>query len=247
MTVVETFCQYVRPLMKARLSERNESVRWLSKTIDIDYHKLHRLDHGELKGMSFFDAEKLVKFLEPRSFFDILYRYYPAESARLNQEQKKSEPSVEEKAMQFILTHESRWEIFTYAKFGRSRAEVLSRFGSRGMEHVEELLKAEILIEVNGTVMSNLARELSFSEETAKREANMQIGFMSFERPGTVIRNDQLLLNFAGHHEVYNLTSKYIDMIYQIRQDPKYQGDRMAVLTVAVGPLANGEQNDTAK
>lgn len=242
--MLENFCQYARPLAKARTTDRGESIRWLSKCTGIDYHKLHRLDHGELKSFSFFDAEKLINFLQPEEAQEILRKFYPIESAKINSVPADSKSSADDSAMRYILSHPLRWEVYTSIRLKEvlTRTDALALFGSKGLKHLDDLLEFGAVSEVDSVLGSNISAENSFSEETAKREAHMQVESLSFDRAGTYIRNDQLLLNLEGDREVYDATREYIDRVRRIGQDPSYRGNRMTVLTVALGPLPKGEK-----
>src|SRR5688572_7843887 len=137
--MVHPFCQYARTQIKEVLAARGESLRWLSKQTKIEYHRIYRIDAGEMKTLSYFDANKLLTFVEPETADGTLKRFYPAETGHLPAQPSVDANEYQDKLLAFTLRSQLHWTIFLHIATKRrvTRAEVKEITGEIGLKALD--------------------------------------------------------------------------------------------------------------
>jgi len=245
--MVHPFCQYARAQIKCVLNARGESLRWLSKQTKIEYHRIYRIDSGDMKTLSYFDAKKLLGFLEPETAEGTLKQFYPAETHHLPKQPSVDMNEVQDRLLNFTLQNQIRWTIFLHiaTKQGSTRAEIKDKFGTSGLEVVGDLIDAGVLsLDDDQMLISNINRERTPSEQTLVMEAHMHLSLLNFDNPGTYLRNEQQRYNANGRAAVYKLFQELKERIQRIDEDPRFAGDQLYIYTVALGSLSGGENHE---
>ncbi|HYX38227.1 MAG TPA: hypothetical protein VE954_34430 [Oligoflexus sp.] len=241
------FCQYARPLIKGFLSTRGESLRWLAKQTKVDYHRVYRIDTGEIKTVPFPDARRLLQFLEPSTADDTLRQFYPVETTGQSGQLNSESQDLQDSLFQAALESEGRWKIFLHVttKSGCTKADIKDQFGVDGLGILSELISIGVIsVSSDYTLLSNIDRDLTPSVVATVKEARMQIGALNFDSSGGYLRSVQRRYSKEGCMAVYKAITGCADTLRRIDNDPTYLGDRLYVYTIALGTLRGGERHE---
>ncbi len=234
-------CFFLQEKIKGFVSRKNESVRWLAKQVGVDYTVVYRLHAGEQKSLSFFDAKRILKVVEPDRFLEILGEYYPTEVKELR-DNKLTEQQTDDllDTIAFALTDVDRYRIFAFATetYGATSKTVADEFGKFGLEILDTLIAKKALgILASGCFENLIAGRQWWSDDLVKRVALNNIHLMSTGNPGTYMRNWVTGLNEKGLRAYYDAHAKFIESLAKIENSEEWKGSIVTASSLFVGPI----------
>jgi hypothetical protein len=234
-------CFFLQEKIKAFVGKKNESVRWLAKQVGVDYTIVYRLQAGEQKSLSFFDAKRILKVIEPDRYLEILGEFYPAEVQEMA-DSKLTEQQTDEllDIIAFALTDIDRYRIFAFATetMGATRSLVIEEFGKFGREILDALISKKALrIMENGTIENLIAGRQWWSDELVKKVALNNIHLMTSASPGTHMRNWVTGLNERGLRAYYDAHANFIESLANIENSQEFKGSIVTASSLFVGPI----------
>ncbi|MDQ3230529.1 MAG: helix-turn-helix transcriptional regulator [Pseudobdellovibrionaceae bacterium] len=232
---MDSVCDYLRDRIKIFLSHKGESIRWLARQCEVDYSTVYRLQNGEQKSLSFVNALKIVKYLEPTKYISILNDYYPVETGEIS-------PAVSEKIDELaeaLAADLNMYRVFLFAEAeGASRLSVKDQFGKDGLLHLDKLIELEIVSEIDGSLKSNLEGGAYPSEAIVKRVAVHHYSLVSLESPGSFLDCARGGLSLEGVKELYDESFVFQGKVLGIMQEKK--GEIISVMSLISGPVQTG-------
>ncbi len=234
-------CFFLQEKIKAFVVKKNESVRWLAKQVGVDYTIVYRLQCGEQKSLSFFDAKRILKLLEPDKYIEFLADFYPTEVRELS-ESKLSDQQTDEllEIIDFALSDIDCYRVFAFATetLGATRQTVGMEFGRFGSDILEALISKKALrIADDGRIENLIAGRQWWSDELVKNVALNNIHLMSSACPGTHMRNWVTGLNEKGLRIYYDAHAKLIESLAIIENAEEFKGSIVTASSLFVGPI----------
>lgn len=233
-------CSFLRTRMKDYLLQKGESIRWLSRQTKIDYAKLYRLDSNELKSFSFFEARRLLKFIDKANYRDLLSEFYPEETKDLASDLATGESELEEKieAIELILKSVHNYEFYLFAAetAGTNRTAIEKSYGTKGVELLDSYLEKGALSERHdGSFEGILKGLLSLPESQIKSICKTHVDIVDLGQPGSIGANYGKGLNLEGRQKAYATISKAWAEVLGIFEDPQFQGNDVTVFSLFFG------------
>lgn len=225
-------CGFLRPKIKEFADTKGESSRWFSRQSGVDNTTIYRLLNGEQKSLSFKNAERIVRLLEPTQYLSILADFYPDETKG-----KKAELIANTEALIFPLANDLRlYEIYIFAVGAKAtREQVKETHGSTGVDRIMSLLELGVISEIDGRFYDNLDGTLFPSEETIKLLARHNYELISLDTPGTSAGNRWGGVSRDGLIDWYNAAQECKAKWTQILLDKA--GDIVVTGSVISGPV----------
>ncbi|MDQ3231743.1 MAG: hypothetical protein M3Q07_07980 [Pseudobdellovibrionaceae bacterium] len=225
-------CGYLRPKIKEYVDAKGESSRWFSRQTGVDNTTIYRILNGEQKTLSFINAERIVKLLEPTQYLSILADFYPDEIKG-----KKAELIANTEALVSPLAKDLRlYEVYIFAAGAKAtREQVKDKHGSAGIDRITILLELGMLSEIDGRFYDNLEGTLFPSEETNKRLASHNYDLISLDTPGTLAANYWGGLSPDGAIDWYITIQGCKEELKQILKEKA--GDIVVACSFIAGPV----------
>lgn len=141
---------------------------------------------GEQKSLSFQNADKIVRVLEPTQSMSILADFFPDETRG-----RKAELIANAEALIEPLAKDPRlYEVYIFATGKKStREQIKDRHGSAGIDRITDLLELGVILEIDGRFYDNLDANLFPSDEANKRLASHNLELINLDTPGTSAGN----------------------------------------------------------
>ncbi len=240
--MVHPVCIHLRERVKAVLSQSGESIRWLSKQTNVDYQKLYRLESGDLRSLSFFDARRIARFVEPDRFKQILEEYFPEEVRDLTDSgftQQDLDDRME--AVEFLLSSELRYMVYVHASEtpGANRDLVALEFGRNGVKTLDELLAKQALkLTADGTFQGTLSVVANAPDTFVKRMAHLHVDMIDLADAGSLMRSFHRGVNKEGLRKAYNTIAQASHELCSILENPDYRGPDLMIFNLACGIVA---------
>ncbi|HEY9658879.1 MAG TPA: hypothetical protein V6C65_10535 [Allocoleopsis sp.] len=243
--MAQSVSAFLRSKMKEFLAKKGESLRWLSKHAQIDYQKLYRLESGESKAFSFFDAKRLLKFIEPNRHLEILREFYPQEMQEVSDiATPESEADQTFAAIERVVSSEQNYLFYldVVQTIGADRAFVEKKYGSNGLELLDGFLKSGALSEADGKfhgVMDNLLIEPS---KLLRTVCKVHIDMIDVdELPGGFGAHSAKGLNLEGRKEAYNIITEAWHRLESVYKNPAFRGDEITLFSLFFGSVKRGQ------
>jgi hypothetical protein len=218
-------CDYLRDGIKAFLSQRNESIRWLCRQTGVDYSTVYRIHSGEQKRLSFINAKKILYYIDPDNAESILRDWFPRETDELGTKKDADELAA-------VLAEDLQlYKVFSFAEIDRS--QVQERFGNEGLKLLDKLLRLGILLENGSTFVSALEGRAYPPEDVIKKTAIHHFHMISLSTPGSIIEDMRGGLNEEGIRELHNAVVELREKALKIMK--KHKGDRLVVMSAIAG------------
>lgn len=230
--MAHTICAFLKPKIKEYVDSRSESFRWFSRQTGVDNTTIYRLVDGSQKNLSFLNASKILKVLEPQSYLNVLADFYPVES----KEYVAVGSDKTEALIGYLAKDTQLYRVFVFAAtLNASITQIKEKFGSDGMKRVEKLVELGILSEVDGMYLDNLKGIAFPSEEILKLVSVHHFDVVSLDTPGTSLENFRGAVDDDGVREIYRITSEYKEKIHEVLD--KRKGNNVIVGSLIAGPV----------
>lgn len=244
--MVHPICVFMRSRIKDFLGGRGESLRWLSKQTKVDYQKLYRLDSNELKSFSFFEARKVLKFIDPENYLVLLHEFYPEEMRDLSDlSLSDSEHENTFEAIKTVITSRHHYELYLFAAEtpGADKALVEKYFGIKGVELLDLFVsKGALKMEPDGSYIGVLRGVSAAPEDIVKSICETHIEMIDLGTPGSFGANHGRGLNLEGRKKAYEAMSRTWHELYQIFENPEYHGNDISVFSLFLGNVNGGQK-----
>lgn len=239
-------CDFLREKIKSVLQSKNESLRWLAKQTAIDYSVLYRIQTGDIKSVSFFNAHRLMKHLEPDSYVAILNDFYPDEAREfLGAKAVDTSPISRAWAFERLIADPLHYEVYLkISDGGFNLKQVEAEFGGRGLKAVDNLVQAGAFTVGQDWTFENIVTGyvLANNEDLIKL-AERQLALLDLNEPGSFLHSESAGLNAKGIAALYEATQDYKRRLRQIFTDKAFAGNSVAIATVFSGPLPQEGKN----
>lgn len=211
-------CSYLQNRIKDFVASRGESFRWFARQTGVDYSTVYRLQAGEQRSLSFRNAVKILKVIDPQNFISILGEYYPFETRELS---NATQEKVDE--LTTILAADiSFYRLLIHAGVGNaSRADIKEKFGTDGLDRVERLIECGVLSEVEGLLHDNLEGMTYPSEDIVKRISMHHFAMISLSTPGSILENFRGAVSEKGLREIYEASLEYRAKVHKTLDEEK--------------------------
>jgi hypothetical protein len=241
--MVHPVCIHLRDRVKNVLSQRGESIRWLSKQTKVDYQKLYRLESGDLRSLSFFDARRISRFVEPDRFKETLEEYFPEEVRDLTDAgYSEQDLDVRTEALEFLTSSDSHYQIYLFAAEtpGATRETVAMEFGRRGLLTLDELLEKKALsLKADGSFQG----VLNAPDALIKNMGHIHVDLIDLSEAGSFMRSFHRGLNMEGLRRAYGSVARASHEICAILENPEYRGPGLMIFNLACGIVGQKGQS----
>lgn len=211
-------CSFLQNKIKDFAHSRDESLRWLAKQCEVDYSTIYRLQAGEQRSLSFQNAVKILKFIEPKSYLSILSDYYPFETSELS----KAAPEKIDELAAMLAADIDLYHMLVFAgELNATRAEIKDKFGTRGIEHVDKLIELGILSETDGRLVDNLKGMSYPKEDIVKRVSIHHFAMIPLSSPGSILENFRGAVSEQGLRILYDAALEYRAKVHQTLDSEK--------------------------
>ncbi len=225
-------CSYLQSKIKEAVQKRGESIRWLAKQCGVDYSTIYRLHAGEQRSLSFQNASKILKQIEPDAYLSVLSDFYPFETKALS----KVSPEKSEELLAILASDSYLYRVFTFAaETNASREVIQKKFGEDGVALLDKLIKYEILSESEQCMTDNLKGMSYPSDETAKRIALHSYPLTNLSTAGTILEHFRGAVDSEGVRDLYQAAEEYRTKIHKILDSRK--GDIVVSGSLISGPM----------
>jgi hypothetical protein len=237
--MAHSICEYLRVRIRDFLATRDESLRWLSRQSKVDYSAIYRLHAGDQKSLSFGNAYKILKFMDPASYLNILGEFYPDPLRDLT----RGSSDIDAKAAiaSAVLRDFSMYRVLVFASASSdtSRAMVAARFGTDGLEQLDKLIALGALAERShgDGLVDLLDCETLYSDEALRQYAKFNVDIVDLLKPCSTIQNIRTGLNDRGLVEWYNAATEFKNKLHAIDRNADLRGPIPAVASVSAGPI----------
>ena len=237
-------CSFMRFKLKDYLSQKGESLRWLSKQTQIEYHKLYRLEADELRSMSFFEARRLLKFVEPESYLESLRNFYPEEMKDLSDiSLSESQIDLKLEAVEFALSSHYHYELFLFASEtpGANRTLIEKQYGLKGLSLIDLLLeKGALTPGIDGGFIGIFDGASSPSEGILKSITKAHIDLIDLGEAGSFAGTHGKGLNLEGKRRSYKILADASHELFKLFENPEFLGHELTVFTLICGSIKGG-------
>ncbi len=225
-------CGYLRPRIQKYVEAKGESLRWFSRQTGVDNTTIYRLQNGEQKSLSFQNADKIVRVLEPTHYLNTLADFYPEEI-----QGKKADLIANADALFTPLAKDPRlYEVYIFATGKKAtREQVREKHGSAGVERIANLLELGLISEIDGRIYDNLEVALSPSDDISKRLAIHNYELINLDTPGTAAGNRWGGVSKEGLIDWYNAAQECKAKWTQILLEKS--GDIVVAGSIVSGPV----------
>ncbi len=231
-------CSFLRSRLKEFLIRRNESVRWLSRQAGLDYAKLYRLESGEAKSFCFFEARKLLRFIDPNGWRPVLEEFYPEESRVLREDVAFSVSEQQLEKLSYLLSSEHVYEFYLYLTENTLTSNDIARtYGTKGLE-LEQLLVDKGIVEKHESGYRGiLSGVLDMPSDILKGFCQKNIELIDIGLPGSLGGHYGRAINLEGKKALYKLFSNAWREAIAIMEDPAFRGDDVFLVSLMLGGI----------
>ncbi len=248
--MTQKLIEYLRDEIKAITDARNESLRWFVQQVGLDYSAVYRMTNGEQKHrVSFYHAYKLLKYLKPDSFVNILNDYFPEDVREFfpNGQASESLDTAEvdrERIFRIVFQERNLYEVGLAVECANwTLQEIVQEFGSRGTEAVEALQELKVLKICQSGQIEVLLKGLIVADETLiKQQVHTNTEVIHLKRPGTNVFSNTAGLNSKGVAAVHSQTLDYKKKLSQILANEEFKGSIPFVISSVIGPLTESKE-----
>jgi hypothetical protein len=235
----------LRDSIKACIASKNESLRWLVKQADANYPVVYRITSGEQNTITFFQAYKLLKYLQPKTYMSTLGEYFPNETKEFfpsGRDSEAEEQSSDEKVFSEIIRDQFLYEVFLFIRAGNTlMKKVEAEFGGRGLLAIETLQElGAITIGTEGSIHSIFDSFIVSEDALIKQHAVRNVDLVDLRVAGTALFSYSAGLNAAGIAAAWQLEQSHWKQMKEILEKDEFRGTTPVVVTGLVGPVAKG-------
>lgn len=239
--------EFLRDEIKMLIASKNESLRWFVRQVGVDYSVVYRITTGEQKGVTFYQAYKLLKYIKSDSFLSILGEYFPDEAREFFPNGKapdETQQANNEKILSLIFQDQLLYEVVLAVACGNHDLKsVESEFGSRGLGAVD-VLQDIGAIKVNTDAQIDMLVDgfIPTDELLIKQQGLRNLGLIDLKTPGTTLFSYSAGLNPRGISAAYQCAQAHWHQMTDIFDDEEFKGNVPVVVTSLVGPLVGKER-----
>ncbi len=231
-------CNYLKPRIKEFVEERCESLRWLSRQTGVDNTTIYRLAEGSQRNLSFLNASKILKFIEPACYLQVLGEFYPDETRQVI---GKDADAVDKKAavLEEVLKEYALHRVYLYAATAPevTREKVVAKFGADGLELLDSLIAIGAISDIGGFLTDNTNGAVLVSIDAIKRNGEHNIRGLNLSLEGTLMYNLRTNLNETGLMRWYHALNNVRATLQEISENNDLKGEIVVVATTASGPI----------
>ncbi|WP_141731566.1 hypothetical protein [Oligoflexus tunisiensis] len=245
--MTQKLIEYLRDEIKTLIASKNESLRWFSRQVGVDYSVVYRITSGEQKSVSFYQAYRLLKYIKPDSFLAILGEYFPDEAREFFPSGKTPDDVQQidnEKILAAIFQDQLLYEVFLAASCGDGDLRSIeSEFGSRGLGAID-LLQDIGAVKINKEAQIDVLIDgfIPTGEMLIKKQAERNLDLIDLNTPGTTIFSNSAGLNSKGVAAVYQCAQAHWHQMTGIFDHDEFKGNIPVVVSGLVGPLVGKER-----
>jgi len=236
--VAHAICTYLKPKIKEYVEFRRESLRWFSRQTGVDNTTIYRLIDGSQKNLSFLNASRILKLLEPSNYLLALGEFYPDET---REAVGKDIEAADKKTvvLEEVLKEYALYRVYLFAATTPdiSREKVAEKFGADGLELLESLVEMGAISDVGGYLKDNTDGAVLVSIDAIKRNGHHNIRVLNLSREGTQMHNLRTNLNDVGIQRWYRVMGEAKAQLQEISENDDLKGDVVVVATMASGPI----------
>lgn len=234
-------CLYLRTAIKDFLGAKDESYRWLSIKSRVPYSKVYRVATGEAKSLSFLDARRLIRFMDPAGSGELLGKFYPDTVEEL-MDASENESLVDDRLddLEFLISDTARFRIYLYAVelLGTDRGAIAARYGSYGLEELDSMVaKGIITICDDGSFEGILKKVPNIPDTALKTLVDRHVDLLDLDSIGSKLLHLHGGLNDEGFKLAHAIVSKAIKALKLLMENKEYRGSLLTVFTVAFGSV----------
>lgn len=230
--MADSICGYLQKRIRDFVTSKNESYRWFARQSGVDYSTAYRLQAGEQRSLSFQNATKILKVIEPANYLAILADFFPFETSELS----KTAPAESTQEFVELLAEDLNvYRVFALAEVpGITRDDIRSRFGGDGVANLDKLIKHGLITETEKGFVSALEGAVYPSEGALKRISIHHFAMVKLDTPGSFIENMRCALSAEGVALLHAAGLEYREKAHRIMRENK--GSIVTVSSLISGP-----------
>jgi hypothetical protein len=207
-------CQFLGEKIRGFVLSRDESYRWFSKQAKVDYSTIYRLQAGEQKSVSFVNALKIMRVIEPINYLSILGDFFTEEVKETKSTEAKSKA---DDLLRTVVNDIHLYRVYLFvAATNATETSVKEKYGETGIEMLESLQSLGVVSKNGERYEDNLKGMTYPSEDILKRMAANHLEMISLERPGSSLQTLRGNLSEEGLKQWYQATEDYRIKLHQI-------------------------------
>lgn len=222
-------CELLKEKIRAFLSSRNESIRWLARQTHVAYSTVYRLQGGEQQNLDFQNAQKLLGYIAPDEATSILSDFYPREM------QGAKATASAEKNLETLSDNLALFRIFAYAEAHNSNRDTIQKkYGDDGVALLDRLLTMGVLVDTAQGYHSTIDAALFPREEIIKKISIHNYAMTSLDNPCTLMEAFRSGLTLNGMKDAFYTVEECRNRLSEIYLTEK--GDNLFVVSLLAGP-----------
>lgn len=230
--MTDNICEYLQKRIRDFVTIKNESYRWFARQAGVDYSTVYRLQAGEQRSLSFQNATKILKMIEPANYLSILADFFPFETSELS---KVAPVESTEEFVEMLAEDLNVYRVFALAEVpGITREDIRSKFGSDGIANLDKLVKHGVITETEKGFVSALEGAVYPSEVTLKRVSIHHFAMVKLDMPGSFLENVRCALSEEGVALLHAAGVEYREKAHRIMRENK--GSIVTVSSLISGP-----------
>jgi hypothetical protein len=238
--------QLLRDSIKTCVSAKNESLRWFVKQAGASYSVVYRIMSGEQSTITFYQAYRLLKYLQPDTFITTLAEYFPNETREFfpaGRELEEPKRVDNEKLFSEIMRDQFVYEVMLAIQAGNDTLkQIESEFGSRGLVAVETLQDiGAIEISTEAVIKQLFDCFMTSDELLIKQQAQRNVDLIDLKVAGTTLFSYSAGLNAKGIAEAWHCEQAHWKQMLDIFDKEEFKGKIPVIVTGLVGPVSRGE------
>ncbi|HET9239250.1 MAG TPA: hypothetical protein VFO10_18465 [Oligoflexus sp.] len=245
--MTQRLIEFLRDEIKMLIASKNESLRWFVRQVGVDYSVVYRITTGEQKGVTFYQAYKLLKYIKPDSFLSILGEYFPDEASEFFPGGKtldETQQANNEKILSVVFQDQLLYEVLLAVNCGNHDLKAIeSEFGSRGLGAIDVLQDiGAVKVNTEAHIDALVDGFIPTDEVLIKQQALRNLDLIDLKTPGTTVFSNSAGLNSKGITAAYQCAQAHWHQMTDIFDDEQYKGNVPVVVTGLVGPLVGKER-----
>ncbi|WP_141735934.1 helix-turn-helix domain-containing protein [Oligoflexus tunisiensis] len=246
--MASTASEYIRSKLKSFLSERDTSLRKVSQDTGVDYTTIHRIHSGKKRGVEFFDAIRIISYLDPENCLSSLTKFFPREIEEMaNNGLAKSQTDRDIATMQYIADSKDTYDVFIFVSEGlpKKRLDVTNEFGRRGSIVLDDLIeRGAVKVGPDDQLQAFSNEIIHLPTGLIKDIARLNLESIDTQSPGCLMRNLAMGLNLAGATRAYDALAEANTKLQEISRNPEYQGSLVMLFTLLCGVHSTKESSE---
>lgn len=234
-------CTLLGEKIKEFLRLKEQSIRWLSRQVDVDYSTIYRLNSGDQKSLSFINAARILKFIEPNGYKSILGDYYPKEIRDVG-DHGESQFGLMIEIVKALAADIQLYRVFAYATTvpGCNRDSIKEKFGSDGEAVLSRLINLGAIEDSNDGLLDKLEGNIFPDETGIKGVSSHHFSLVSLQTPGSFAHNIRASVNKKGLEEWYSAAEEFAEKLRKVSEREDLRGNIVVVASEIVGPIEGG-------